>query len=361
MQEVLPHTNEEGYYEFRLESIGGLGANLCGKMLGELGALYLSMNASSFSSYGSEKRGSPVKSYIRWCDDSKTIRVNSPVVSPHVLCIFHEGLLGAHPVNKGIEKHTKIILNTSMTPSEAMEKWNFAPGTLYCIDALKSAMECHSRINMVLLGAIAKVAGFIPLSAVERLCQETIGKKYPSLIKANLEGIKSGYYKLSDGCQAVSPQKAEISQKSGFTWGYDNAPIGGVNSRIGSTVISDLSPSREGYIPLFIKERCINCGLCDSTCPDMVFQFDKGIYKNRECMVNMGLDYRHCKGCMRCVEICPTNALVRAIEKDYPKKPLDMPNKNLLAENIPYMKSGPSSYITSDSFLDEQRIDGGVV
>ena len=26
------------YYEIRLESIGGLGANLCGKMLGEMGA-----------------------------------------------------------------------------------------------------------------------------------------------------------------------------------------------------------------------------------------------------------------------------------------------------------------------------------
>ena len=29
------------YYEVRLESIGGLGANLCGKMLGELGVKYL--------------------------------------------------------------------------------------------------------------------------------------------------------------------------------------------------------------------------------------------------------------------------------------------------------------------------------
>ena len=32
----LPITNENGYFEIRLESIGGLGANLCGKMLGEL-------------------------------------------------------------------------------------------------------------------------------------------------------------------------------------------------------------------------------------------------------------------------------------------------------------------------------------
>lgn len=364
MQEVFPYTNEEGYYEFRLESIGGLGANLCGKMLGELGALYLSLNASSFSSYGSEKRGSPVKSFIRWCDDSKTIRVNSPVESPHILCIFHEGLLGTHPVEKGITKDTKIILNTALSPQEAAEKWDFTPGTLYCIDALKAAMECHSRINMVLLGSIAKVAGFIPLSAVEDLCEQTLGKKYPSLVKSNLEGIKLGYSMLSEGLDTESiKQKSTKENKSRtkFSWGYDNAPIGGVNPRIGSSVLSDLSPSREGYIPLFIQERCINCGLCDSTCPDMVFQFEKGIYKGKECMVNKGLDYYHCKGCLRCVEVCPTQALVKALEKDYPEKPWFIPNKDLITDSVPYMKSGPSSYITSESHLDVQRVDGGVV
>ena len=43
--------DENGYYEIRLESIGGLGANLCGKMLGELGAVYMGLNAASFSSF----------------------------------------------------------------------------------------------------------------------------------------------------------------------------------------------------------------------------------------------------------------------------------------------------------------------
>lgn len=41
-----PPFKENGYYEIRLESIGGLGANLCGKMLGDLGALKLDLNAS---------------------------------------------------------------------------------------------------------------------------------------------------------------------------------------------------------------------------------------------------------------------------------------------------------------------------
>ena len=89
MKTTLPVMNQSGYYEIRLESIGGLGANLCGKMLGELGVLYLGLNSASFSSYGSEKTGTPVKAYIRYCEEGKEIRVHSPVSHPHLLCIFH--------------------------------------------------------------------------------------------------------------------------------------------------------------------------------------------------------------------------------------------------------------------------------
>ena len=144
-------------------------------------------------------------------------------------------------------------------------------------------------------------------------------------------------------------------------WGYENAPIGGINPRIGSTVSNDLSPSRQGYIPLFVQEKCINCGLCDSTCPDMVFQFAPGVYKGKECMVNQGLDYYHCKGCLRCVEICPTNALVTALEKDYPEKPWFVPNQHLLPDSVKYQETGANSWVTSDSYMDEKRVDGGVV
>lgn len=381
MQNILPVTNEHGYFEIRLESIGGLGANLCGKMLGELGALYLSLNASSFSSYGSEKRGSPVKAYVRWCDSTKPIRINSPIITPHILCIFHEGLLGKHPVLNGVTADTKIIVNTTLSSTEAAKKWGISKGTLYCIDALSIAMECKSRINMVLLGAIVKVSGFIPLSSAEELCRETIGQKYPALIESNLKGLHKGYAQLSEGMDAATGSAPDMDTASAttmdaaqsgnttppplatgaYTWGYDNAPLGGVNPRAGSTVSNDLSPSREGYIPLFIQDRCINCGLCDSTCPDMVFQFKPGIYKDKPAMVNCGLDYYHCKGCLRCVDVCPTNALVQALEKDYPEKPWFVAVKDLLPDNIEYEKSGANSWITSDSYTDEKREDGGVV
>lgn len=358
---ILPVTNEHGYYEIRLESIGGLGANLCGKMLGELGALSLSLNSLSFSSYGSEKRGSPVKAYIRWCKDDKPLRLNSPVTHPHMLGIFHEGLIGTYPVLDGVSIDTKIILNTPLSANAAAEKYHISMGELYCLDGLSLAMESKSRINMVMLGAIAKASGFIPLELVKQLCRNTIGQKYPALIDANLKGAELGYTSLTKASNEhnIEPLPSALSEQ--FVWGYDNAPIGGINPRIGSTVSNDLSPSREGYIPLFLQEKCINCGLCDSTCPDMVFQFAPGIYKGKECMVNQGVDYYHCKGCLRCVEVCPTGALVSALEKDYPVKPHFVPNQHLLPNSVTYQEVGANSYITSDSYLTEKRMDGGVV
>ncbi len=382
MQTTLPITNENGYFEIRLESIGGLGANLCGKMLGELGALFLDLNASSFSSYGSEKRGSPVKAFIRWCGGDKPVRINSPVVSPHILAIFHEGLLSTYPVLDGVTQDTRIVLATSLSEKEAKARYHITAGTLFCLDALKIAMETKSRINMVMLGAIVGISGFVPLDVAETLCRDTIGKKYPALIDANLAGVRQGFHAASETAeQAASDEKApgcasqadssrtspeeDIAAQSDtrqeqYFWGYENAPIGGINPRIGSTVSNNLSPSREGYVPLFLQERCINCGLCASTCPDQVFQFSPGIYKGQETMVNNGLDYYHCKGCMRCVEICPTNALVEALEAEQKELLHFLPNQDLLPDSIQYEKTGANSWITSESFLDEKRMDGGV-
>ena len=84
-------------------------------------------------------------------------------------------------------------------------------------------------------------------------------------------------------------------------------------------------------------------------------------YRGKNCMVTRGLDYYHCKGCLRCVEVCPTGALVPALEKDYPEKPHFLPNQHLLPDAIRYQTVGANSWITSDSFTDEKRVDGGVV
>lgn len=346
------------YYEIRLESIGGLGANLCGKMLGELGVKYLDVNSISFSSYGSEKTGTPVKGFIRYSKKEKEIRDHSPVESPDLLVVFHQALLKDESVWRGCGQDTTVIV--ALEPGQI--ELSGVMGECYGLEAEKIAMETHSRINVVMLGAALKLMGVEDLIAGEQICRDTLGKKYPDALKGNLAGMRRGYEevkklenKLADGGEMV--RKNNLEQE----WGYNNAPIGGINTRLGNSVIADLSPSRQGYIPVFVKDRCINCGLCHSTCPDMVFQFQKGEYNGREMMVNVGLDYYHCKGCLRCVDVCPVNALVQGLEAEHPEKEYFMPNQELLRMPDYYEKTGADGYITSESYLTEERMEGGEV
>jgi len=65
-KEVLPLKNELGTFEIRMESIGGQGANLAGKILAEAGIVEMGLNGVNFASYGSEKKGTPVKSFVRF-------------------------------------------------------------------------------------------------------------------------------------------------------------------------------------------------------------------------------------------------------------------------------------------------------
>lgn len=343
---------KNNYFEIRLESIGGLGANLAGKLLGELGALYLDLNASSFASYGSEKRGSPVKSFIRYAKKEKEIRVNSPIESPDILGLFHEGLAGKELVMAGVDQHTSVVINTDSSPEEIRDKLKMYAGTLYCIDALKIAMELKTRINMVMIGAIAKASGFIPLEAVEKVVTDTLGKKYPKAIESNLKGLKAGY-DTANGVEIKNDGKYKYIEYKEIEreWGYKNAPIGGINPVFGSTISNDLSASREGYIPVFKKESCINCGMCDTTCPDMVYQFTEGEYKGKLSMVNLGPDYTHCKGCLRCVEVCPTDAITAGVEREHDISKTNVRNIELIADYVAFEDVGANSWVESESYM----------
>lgn len=354
----LPAVHDNGCYEIRLESIGGLGANLCGKLLGELGASRLGLNAAAFSSYGSEKRGSPVKSFVRLSAPERPIRVNSPVAQPHLLGIFHEALLGKAQVADGLSQESCALVNAAASPEELWRRLDRAPGQVGGVDAQGLALKLHTRINMILLGALCRASGFIPLEPALELVRATLGEKYPQMLQSNLAGVQAGY----DQVQLARFEGAQRPERGGelrSDWGYANAPLGGANPQIGSTVTSDLSASREGYVPLFHPDKCIHCSLCDTTCPDMVFQFAPGQYKGRQVMMNQGLDYHHCKGCLRCVAVCPTHALTAAVERELDHLPHFRRNQALLVDRLPYEAAGANAYVTGEAYLDERRIDGG--
>jgi pyruvate ferredoxin oxidoreductase gamma subunit len=316
---ALPKKNKYGFYEIRFESIGGLGANVAGKILGEAGVLGEGFNGSSFSSYGSEKKGTPVKTFIRFCDPDHPVYINSPVEEPHLLAIFHERLLNTGNVMSGINHGATVIVNSKKSPEELRAMMKMPAGTLGIIDALGIAIEEKTRINMVILGAVVRALEFINLDTVKKIARDTFGSKYAHLMEYNYRGLERGFKEVKfvefdeDEKYHSIPFKRVVPEL-----GYKNAPIGGVIVNPGNTVQKDLSASRQGFIPVLDLNKCVHCGECDMVCPDYCFVWERRVAKNgKEAQFLVGIDYQYCKGCLRCVEVCKPHALTEHREDEY--------------------------------------------
>jgi pyruvate ferredoxin oxidoreductase gamma subunit len=65
MDGAISSSLKDRFFELRFESIGGLGAHAAGQILATTAVLRMGLNGAHFSSYGSEKKGSAIKSFIR--------------------------------------------------------------------------------------------------------------------------------------------------------------------------------------------------------------------------------------------------------------------------------------------------------
>lgn len=299
--------------EIRFESIGGLGANLAGQLLAEYFALGQGLNVSQFSSYGSEKKGTPVRSFIRVVNADKPIRVTSPVTEPHVLAVFHEALLARASTLAGLRSGGVLIINASVSTPPKLPK-----GRVLLVDAMTIAVEEKTRINTAILGAVAKACPLIDAKAFGKTLEEHFAHRSPKLAEANVKTYWRGY---NECVERIITDGPEIPPAEGSTpaprWGYLTAPMGGVIMNGGNTVANNLTASRQGFAPKLSRTACTHCGVCDIVCPDYCFVWEEvkaepsANSSSNNAARLMGIDYRFCKGCLRCIESCPSGALTK--------------------------------------------------
>jgi pyruvate ferredoxin oxidoreductase gamma subunit len=317
---ILPVTNDLGFYEMRFESVGGLGANLAGQILAEAAVLGAGLNGAHFSSYGSEKKGSPVKSFVRLCSPDREVRTSSPVTEPQLLAVFHHCLLKVEGTTAGLAPDGILVVNSPDSVEEVRYRAKLDSGRICVIDALEISVELNTRVNTAMLGAIVRASGFLSPEIVKDSIMELLAGKPDKVIEANLKTFDEGYNQVKinrfspDKRYKGAPEEQHIPAVHSL--GYENQPAGGVILNPGNTVHKDLSASRQGIFPEFHRDRCIDCGLCTQTCPDYVFVWKKGTDRSgKPAMTLAGPNYQYCKGCLKCVEICPVEALTMECER----------------------------------------------
>ena len=314
MNKQISLPSKERFFEVRFESIGGLGAHAAGQILATAAVLRMGLNGAHFSSYGSEKKGSLVRSFVRLGPSDKPIRTSAPVETPDAIVVFHAALLQNAAALTGMRKDGLFIYNAP--PGPVPEVLAALPRTARVIrvDALKIAMEEKSRPNAVLLGTLCGQFPFLDTEIILEALSEEFAGKHPEAVASNERAFRRGAQDFEE-LKGVGKAEGDLPvARPEPAWGYTTQPPGGIVPSPGNMAWNDLSASRTGLMPVFSHEKCIHCGVCDLVCPDYCLAWGDGEDGSKFERELMGVDYRYCKGCMRCVESCPTGALEKQTE-----------------------------------------------
>ena len=148
--------------EIRLRGRGGQGVVIAAEMLAYAFVLE-GKYASSFASFGPERRGAPVSSFLRF--DDKPVRDTHQIYNPDCLIILDPFEAKSPAVLQGLRGDGIVVVNTSKQSlpisHENLKKVGIIDATAIALKEIKRPIS-----NTCLMGAFAKVTGWVSLDSV---------------------------------------------------------------------------------------------------------------------------------------------------------------------------------------------------
>ena len=290
-------------FEVRFHGRGGQGAVMAAQTLAEAAVLE-GYHAQAFPYFGAERRGAPVKAFARI--DKSRIVLKSQIYHPDMLVLLDEMLPEIEPVAEGLKPKGVAVVNSPLAPEEFDLGISVITTT---VDATSIALEKLKApiVNTSILGAMAKAQDLVSLDSIVKAIYDKFGEKLGArAANLNSEAARAAYQAARTGrCKADRP----IIQKVQWLPDWDQIPIGvalptmqsnGVVLGPGSAWQNPVGTWRTSS-PHYDIDKCIRCLRCWWSCPE-------GTIKRQE-DDHMKFDYRWCKGCGICAQICPVSAI----------------------------------------------------
>jgi pyruvate ferredoxin oxidoreductase gamma subunit len=290
-------------YEVRFHGRGGQGAVMAAQTLAEAAVLE-GYHAQAFPYFGAERRGAPVKAFARI--DKKKIQIKTQIYTPDMLVVLDEMLPDLEPIAEGLKPGGKAVINTPLAP----EDYDLGIAVdCATVDATTVALLTIKApiVNTSILGAIAKAQDFISLDAILQAIRDRFGERLgPRAAALNAEAAKTAYERTRLGrCKGEKtlPIKREWLPKwteipPGVSLPVDTKE--GIVVGPGSAWQNPVGTWRTSS-PLYHKDKCIRCLRCWWSCPEGTIKRQEDDYEK--------WDYRYCKGCGICANVCPVDAI----------------------------------------------------
>ena len=339
-------TFERSFKFYGLGSDGTVSANKNSiKIIGELTNLY----TQGFFEYDSKKSGSITISHLRV--SKNPIKSTYVVTSPELIAIHNYSFVARYNLLENLASGGIVLLNTTLNseqlstdlPLHFVQNLKKKNAQLFVIDASKIAIECGlgNKINVVMQSAFFKITQIVDEEKIVQHLKDAVVKSYghkgQKVIDANFSAIDKGMQEIHNiDISALVGCDYSQSKKTNDTY-YKNY-IEPINKLEGNKLpVSAFSP--DGTIPTgttqfekrgiasqcpeWIKENCIQCGMCVLSCPHAALRGNLLDDKTLKSMPQhfqdsaakaMGIEGKNyklqlspldCTGCGVCANVCP--------------------------------------------------------
>lgn len=179
--------------EIRFHGRGGQGIVMGAEMLAYAFVLE-GKYASSFPTFGVERRGAPVGGFLRF--DEKPIRETHQIYEPDCVVVLDPFIGQSQTIFEGLKHDGVAILNT---PRQTLEKWPDSLKTLGLVDATALALAEMGRaiVNTCMLGVFARVTGWVALesviSSLDMHFKGELLRKNTALVMHGYENVKISF------------------------------------------------------------------------------------------------------------------------------------------------------------------------
>ena len=135
-------------------------------------------SVQSFPFFGVERRGAPVTAFSRI--DDRPIRLRTSITTPDIVVVLDPGLLKGVPVTAGARPGGLLLVNTERTPDRLGIPFD---GRVATVDATSIAIAhglgslTQPIVNTAILGALARVGGFVGIESVVAAITEAVPAK----------------------------------------------------------------------------------------------------------------------------------------------------------------------------------------